>query len=72
MSEQIAMINEPMRLENTETETSLPLPNVVELVETYWNNKSGLISALSHFNQMLNALHQKRRSQIQSSSKIKT
>ncbi|AVV56829.1 hypothetical protein C7121_12255 [Paenibacillus glucanolyticus] len=59
MSEQIAMINEPMQLENTETETSLPLPNVVELVETYWNNKSGLISALSHFNQMLNALHQK-------------
>ncbi|MGG3307113.1 hypothetical protein ABER23_06780 [Paenibacillus lautus] len=31
----------------------------MELVETYWNNKSGLISTLSHFNEMLNALHQK-------------
>ncbi|MGC6590329.1 hypothetical protein ACPV3A_36140 [Paenibacillus sp. Dod16] len=59
MSEQIAMVNEPVHQEIARTETSLPLPNVVELVETYWNNKSGLISALSHFNEMLNALHQK-------------
>ncbi|MGG4094473.1 hypothetical protein [Paenibacillus lautus] len=59
MSEQIAMVNEPVQQEIAGTETSLPLPNVVELVETYWNNKSGLISALSHFNEMLNALHQK-------------
>ncbi|MBY0160200.1 hypothetical protein H0178_31255 [Cytobacillus firmus] len=59
MSEQIVMINEPVQLENTEIETLLPLPNVVELVETYWNNKSGLINALSHFNEMLNALNRK-------------
>lgn len=59
MSEQIAKVNEPVQLEITEGKASLPLPNVVELVETYWNNKTGLISALGHFNEMLNALYQK-------------
>lgn len=59
MSEQIAKVNEPVQLEISEGEASLPLPNVVELVETYWNNKAGLISALGHFNEMLNALYQK-------------
>lgn len=59
MSEQIAKINEPVQLQIVEGQDLLPLPNVVELVETHWNNKTGLISALGHFNEMLNALYQK-------------
>nr|WP_275900823.1 hypothetical protein [Paenibacillus periandrae] len=59
MSAQIAKVNEPSQQEVTAATASLPLPNVVELVETYWNNKTGLISALGHFNEMLNALYQK-------------
>lgn len=59
MSEQITKINEPVQQEVTGKKASLPLPNVVELVETHWNNKAGLISALGHFNEMLNALYQK-------------
>jgi len=59
MSEHIAKINEPVQLETTNGEVSLPLPNVVELVETNWNNKAGLISALSHFNDMVSNLYRK-------------
>ncbi|MNW42108.1 hypothetical protein D3C74_192710 [compost metagenome] len=59
MSEQIAKVNEPVQQEAARTEASLLLPNVVELVETYWNNKAGMISALAHYNEMINALHQK-------------
>jgi len=59
MSEQIAKLNEPVQQEVEGTDGALPLPNVVELVETYWNNKTGLINALAHYNEMLNALHQK-------------
>ncbi|MEY9979117.1 hypothetical protein [Lysinibacillus sp. RC79] len=61
MSEHIAKINEPVQLEATNGEVSLPLPNVVELVETNWNNKTGLISALSHFNDMVSNLYGKAR-----------
>ncbi|WP_058829800.1 MULTISPECIES: hypothetical protein [Paenibacillus] len=58
MSEQITKINQPVE-QKVGTENSYPLPNVVELVETHWNNKTGLINALAHFNEMLNALYQK-------------
>lgn len=59
MNEQIAKVNEPVQQEAMGEKALLPLPNVVELVETHWNNKTGLISALGHFNEMLNALYQK-------------
>lgn len=59
MSEQIAKVNEPVQFSVEGSEALLPLPNVIELVETYWNNKTGLISALGHFNEMLNSLYQK-------------
>lgn len=59
MSDQIATMNETTQQQSADTEASLLLPNVVELVETYWNNKTGLISALGHFNEMLNTLYQK-------------
>ncbi|MEE4567212.1 hypothetical protein V2U94_06160 [Paenibacillus polymyxa] len=58
MSEQITKINQPVE-QKVGTKNLYPLPNVVELVETHWNNKAGLISALAHFNEMLNALYQK-------------
>jgi len=32
-----------------------------ELVETNWNNKTGLISALGHFNDMVSNLYRKAR-----------
>lgn len=59
MSDQIAKLNQTELPEITTIEAGLPLPNIVKLVENYWNNKTGLINALSHFNELLNALYQK-------------
>ncbi|KIL39678.1 hypothetical protein SD70_18780 [Gordoniibacillus kamchatkensis] len=50
-------LNKPAVL-STNDDTRLPNPNVTELVETYWNNKSGLIKALAHYNETLDQLYE--------------
>lgn len=59
LGNEIKKINQPIEQEFFTSGNSLPLPNVVELIETYWNNKTGLITALNHYNDMLQTLFEK-------------
>lgn len=56
MQETIDKLNQPIQIISRD-ESQLPLPNVVQLVEHYWENKTGLIKALSHFNETLQNLY---------------
>ncbi|MCY9659525.1 hypothetical protein P5G65_23755 [Paenibacillus chondroitinus] len=49
-------LNEPVAVTSTGTNT-LPMPNVVELVEKNWNNKTALIRDLQHFQETLDSLY---------------
>jgi hypothetical protein len=55
MKSVLDQLNEPTAFLSRE-ENTLPLPNITELIEKNWNNKTGLIQALSHYNETLQEL----------------
>ncbi len=55
MKSVIDQLNEPTAVLSKE-ENTLPLPNITELIEKHWNHKTGLIKALSHYNETLQDL----------------
>lgn len=55
MKSVLDQLNEPTTFLSNE-ENTLPLPNIKELIEKNWNNKTELIKALSHYNEMLQDL----------------
>jgi hypothetical protein len=55
MKSVLDQLNEPTAF-LSKAEKSLPLPNITELIEKNWNHKTGLIKALSHYNETLQDL----------------
>ncbi|OUC02589.1 hypothetical protein BK784_08825 [Bacillus thuringiensis serovar medellin] len=53
----IEQLNQPTHI-SSEGEALLPLPNIFQLVENNWENKTDLIKSLSHFNETLQYLYE--------------
>lgn len=58
MKQEIDDLKSPVDSELGGRDGSLPLPNVVELVETYWSNKKKLIQSLCHVNELIQSSYE--------------
>ncbi|MEX2462146.1 MAG: hypothetical protein WD469_12775 [Paenibacillaceae bacterium] len=58
MKGEITRINAPLDMDYGSKDGDLPLPNVVELVERYWNNKKKLIESLLHVNELIQSSYE--------------
>lgn len=58
MGQEITNLKSPLETDFKGRDGSLPLPNVIELVETYWNNKNKLIESLLHVNELIQSSHE--------------
>lgn len=58
LKNEISRINKPIPIAtNYDSESSLPLPNIQEIIEKNYDNKEKLISTLSHLNQCVHSLY---------------
>ncbi len=58
MKHEIDALKEPNETDFGGIDGSLPLPNIIELVETHWNNKRKLIQALSGINELIQSSYE--------------
>ncbi|MDE8674456.1 hypothetical protein [Priestia aryabhattai] len=56
MSKEIDRLNEPL-ISYTDNDDKLPLPNIELIVEQHFENKKHLVQALSHINDVVQALY---------------
>jgi hypothetical protein len=58
MKDEIIRINAPLEMDYGGKDGDLPLPNVVELIETHWNNKKRLVESLLHVNEFIQSSYE--------------
>ncbi|MBT2641287.1 hypothetical protein J7I80_03465 [Bacillus sp. ISL-41] len=59
MSEQINELNQSYSSLDAESFEAIPLPNIIDTVNKYWENKKAMINALNEYNTYIQALWEK-------------
>ncbi|CAN7201127.1 hypothetical protein LJR153_000573 [Paenibacillus sp. LjRoot153] len=62
-------LNEPIKVTGSGKNT-LPMPNIVELVEKNWNNKTAMIRDLQHFQETLDSLYEQAKQYFELNQKV--